>query len=400
MELVFEIQNTKQLIPHHASRCTFRQAGGKIGRASDCDWVIPDAKRHLSGHHAQVTFNRGMFYLTDLSSNGVFTGGGAQLRKGEAMRVEHGSVYRMGDFEMCARLVRDPGLFETQVGRAQAAGSIIPDDAFLDLDPLVALDRQEQIYAEQDDLTALTAPRRDPRQRADFARIDMESLPLPELVVDQTPAQPAPAPEKPVPEQQSPLFWERFGQALGVDLQGLDNESREAMAIKAARLLAQSVSGLQQSLRSRSELKNELRLAQTTVQLTSKNPLKHAGDSGEALRRLLQPNKPGQLSAEQAIARAVRDLQAHPVALLMASRAAVRATLEHFSPEQLTLRLERDGSKALFAMPGGRWRAFVRYHQALRQDDEWSERLMARDFARAYDEQVRLIATLNTEHQG
>ena len=41
-----------------------------------------------------------------------------------------------------------------------------------------------------------------------------------------------------------------------------------------------------------------------------------------------------------------------------------------------------------------------RLHAALAQNDDWSDRLFARDFASAYEEQVRLIATLNTDLQG
>lgn len=95
------------------------------------------------------------------------------------------------------------------------------------------------------------------------------------------------------------------------------------------------------------------------------------------------------------MARAFRDLQAHQVALLSASRAAVRATLDHFAPEPLALRLERDGRLSRLSGAGGRWRAYQRYHQRLRHDDDWTERLLARDFAQAYEEQVRLIATLH-----
>ncbi|WP_367946894.1 type VI secretion system-associated FHA domain protein [Klebsiella pneumoniae] len=54
----------------------------------------------------------------------------------------------------------------------------------------------------------------------------------------------------------------------------------------------------------------------------------------------------------------------------------------------------------MLATSGSRWRAYGRYHQSLCQDDDWSERLLARDFAQAYEEQVRLISTLYTEHQG
>lgn len=400
MELVFEMLNTKQFVPTDLCQKTFKQAGGLIGRGEDCDWIIPDRKRHLSNHHALISYREGVFFLTDTSSNGIQDReSGACLRKGEAMRIEHGSVYVMGDFEIRARLVRDPASFDVEVGRPQAAGSIIPDDAFLDLDPLNALDQQECVYSEIDELIAPSTTIEDSRQRADYARIDMERLMVPKLINAPAEPEPEPAPAPKAVERQSEGFWEHFGAALGVDLKGLDHDAREALALNAARLLKQSVGGLQQSLRTRSELKNELRLAQTTVQGTHKNPLKFAVDAGEALGILLQPNKPGQLPAEQAISRAFRDLQAHQVALLTASRAAVRGTLEHFSPQQLTLRFERD-NKPLLATSGSRWRAYGRYHQALRQDDDWSERLLARDFAQAYEEQIRLISTLHTDHQG
>jgi type VI secretion system protein ImpI len=397
MELVFEMLNTKQFVPTELCQKTFKQAGGVIGRGDDCDWIIPDRKRHLSSHHAVISYRDGAFYLTDTSSNGIqVSDSGARLRKGEAVRIEHGSLYVLGDFEIRARLIRDPAVFNVEVGRPQAAGSIIPDDAFLDLDPLNALDQQERVYSEIEELISPRTVIQDTRQRADYARIDMESLMVPELVEAPLAAEPV-APK--VVERQSEGFWEQFGAALGVDLKDLGHDAKEALALNAALLLKQSIGGLQQSLRTRSELKNELRLAQTLVQGTHKNPLKFAVDAGEALDILLQPNKPGQMPAGQAISRAFRDLQAHQVALLTASRAAVRSTLEHFSPQQLTLRFERD-NKPLLATSGSRWRAYGRYHQALRQDDDWSERLLARDFAQAYEEQIRLISTLNADHQG
>lgn len=397
MELVFEMLNTKQFVPAELCQKAFKQAGGVVGRGDDCDWVIPDCKRHLSSHHAVVSYREGAFYLTDISSNGIkASGSGARLRKGEAVRIEHGSLYELGDFEIRARLIRDPAVFDMEAGRPQAAGSVIPDNAFLDLDPLRALDQQERVYSEIEELISPRTVIQDSRQRADYARIDMESLMVPELVEAPVVAEPV-APK--VVERQAESFWEHFGAALGVDLKRLDHDAKEALALRAAGLLKQSIDGLQQSLRTRSELKNELRLARTLVQGTHRNPLKFTTDAGEALNILLQPNKPGQMPAGQAIPRAFGDLQAHQVALLTASRAAVRSTLEHFSPQQLTLRFERD-NKPLLATSGSRWRAYGRYHQALRQDDDWGERLLARDFAQAYEEQVRLISTLNATPQG
>lgn len=398
MELVFEVLNTKQLIPAQLCQKTFKQAGGVIGRAEDCDWVIPDMKRHLSNHHVLISYRDGTYFLTDTSSNGVQTSGsGARLSKGDTVPIAHGSVYVLGNIEISARLVPPQTGSNSEAGRPRAAGSIIPDDSFLDLDPLNALDQQERVYSEIDELISPGMAVEDTRQRADYALIDMENLMVPQLI--DAPPEPVDAPQANLVERQADGFWEKFASALGVDLKGLDHEAKETLAFNAARLLKQSIDGLQQSLRTRSELKNELRLAQTTVHISQQNPLKFAVDAGQALGALLQPNPPGQLAPEQAIARAFRDLQAHQVALLTASRAAVRSTLEHFSPQQLTLRFERD-NRPLLATSGSRWRAYGRYHQALRQDDDWCERLMARDFAQAYEEQIRLISALHTDRQG
>ncbi len=397
MELVFDMVSAQQFVPGLISSKTFKQAGGIIGRAEDCDWVIPDRKRVLSSRHAVVSYRDGAFFLTDTSSNGIqLKDSGASLDKGRAQRIEHGSVYCLGDFEIRARLIQDPASFEGDIGRSQPAGSIIPDDAFLDLDPLTALDQQERVYAEVDDLTAVLSPPRAQAQQRDYAQIDEENLQIPELVMPTPAAQPKAAPE---PERLPPDFWTRFGEALGVDLNDLNEEARQALALKAANLLKQSVGGLQQALRTRGELKNEMRLSLTTVQSAGNNPLKHSIDSSEALNLLLRGGKAGQLPAEQAVGRAYRDLQAHQVAMLAASRAAIKGMFEQLSPEQLALRFERD-NKPLMSTSGGRWRAYRRLHQAMQRGDDWSERLFTRDFAQAYEEQVRLIATLNTDLQG
>ena len=242
MELVFEMLNTKQFVPTQLCQKTFKQAGGVIGRGEDCDWIIPDRKRHLSNHHALISYREGTFFLTDTSSNGIQNStSGARLHKGDTVRIEHGSVYVLGDFEIRARLVHALATCDVEVGRPQAAGSIIPDDAFLDLDPLSALDQQERVYSEIDEMISPSTVPEDTRQRADYARIDMESLMVPELV--DAPAEPAPAPAAKAVERQSDGFWEKFAGALGVDLNGLDHDAREALALNAARLLKQSVSG-------------------------------------------------------------------------------------------------------------------------------------------------------------
>lgn len=400
MELVFEMLNARQFIATPPRQKTFGPTGGVIGRGEGCDWIIPDHRRLLSKRHAQVSFREGEFFLTDISGNGTtHRESGERLPNGEPVRIKDGDIYMMGDFEVLARLLAGPASNATETVRPVPTGNLIPDDAFLDLDPLKALDQRERVYPEIDELINPTVVPPDALHRPDYARVDMESLLLPELIdAPIEPARESVALSDAV-ERPHEGFWERFGNALGMDLNSLDIEAREALAISTARLLKESVQGLQQSLRTRAELKNELRLAQTLIQSEQKNPLKFADDARHALQVLLQPAQPVQLSADQAIARAFRDLQAHQIALLAASRTTLRATLEHFSPQLLALRLERD-HRPLINTAGHYWRAYGRYHQALCQNDDWTERLLARDFAQAYEEQVRLISTLHTNHHG
>ena len=296
----------------------------------------------------------------------------------------------------CARLIQEPSKFDTDLQPSQPTGSIIPDDAFLDLDPLNALDQQEQRHY-QDDERSMLSPVTEPLQQAhDYARIDMENMPVPELISPaQPPTEPTPTPRETLP----PAFWAKYEQALGISLDGLSDDQREALAITAASLFKQCIGNLQQSLKTRSELKDELRLAQTTVQTSGNNPLRHAANSSEALTLMMRAQEPGQMSAPQAIARAYRDLQAHQVALSAASRTALNRMLEHLSPEQLNLRFERD-NKGLLNTNGARWKAYVRFYQSMKNEDDWNKQLFTRDFATAYEEQVRLIGTLNMDIQG
>lgn len=394
MELVMEMIGAQQHAGNGQTSRTFRAAGGVIGRNDNCDWVIPDPRRYLSGQHAEISYRDGSFYLTDVSSNGVsLRDSGERLGRGQPHRIEHGAVFCLGEFEIRARIQQDPADFEAQVGKPVPAGQIIPDDAFLDLDPLRALDQQEHQPVLDDYSSSLGTALVD-ESRGDYARIDMESLRVPELV--QPAPQPQPVQTPPPVTEASGGFWQALGQELGLALHDMPAEQREAVALQAASLLGQCIAGLQQSLRTRSELKNELRLAQTTIATAGNNPLKSQPHARDALASLLG-GQAGRQSARQLVKRAFHDLQAHQVALLAGSRAAVGAIHEQFAPEQLLLRFERSEQRSWLPTSGSRWRAYKRLHRRLQEDGNWGEQHFVREFARAYEEQARLVATLHAE---
>lgn len=382
MELVLEILNPDNAVAKQQPRKAFGLQGGHIGRDEHLHWVLTDKGQQMSRDHARVHYRTGHFWLTDMSTNGTWLKAtGERLEKHLSVRIDDGVVYQMGGFDVRARLLAAKQTPVVETPATPVSSLTIPEH--IDFSQLPSSTLPESLPVE-------------PQQCADYAPIEREHMVLPTLVPP-TP-EPVPIPEPLSPDQHE-LFWQQFAHALGVDLDDLDQTRREALAIDTARLFTLSIGHLQQSLRTRTELKNELRLALTTGQYARQNTLKHAATTRDAVRGLLL-DRPSAAQAERSITRSFSDLQAHQVAMLSASRAALRSTLDHFAPQHLTLRFERDGHKPLFATAGSLWRQYGRYHQALAEDDDWSERLLARDFAQVYEEQVRLIDSLHTDPQG
>ena len=84
----------------HRSR-VFGVNGGTIGRAPDNDWILPDSKRVVSGHHCEIEYRSGGFWLKDTSTNGVFVNE-AEEPASRSGRVElrDGDRLRLGDYEI------------------------------------------------------------------------------------------------------------------------------------------------------------------------------------------------------------------------------------------------------------------------------------------------------------
>ena len=79
----------------------FGVTGGRIGRAQDNDWVLPDSDRYVSSHHCKVGFRSGSWILEDTSTNGVFINGSDTPASVEgAYSLQDGDRLRLGDYEI------------------------------------------------------------------------------------------------------------------------------------------------------------------------------------------------------------------------------------------------------------------------------------------------------------
>ncbi|MBD8577093.1 type VI secretion system-associated FHA domain protein TagH [Pseudomonas syringae] len=391
MQLVLEIRDPAQRDWAATPLRRFVERGGVLGRHPACDWILDDPPRHVSNHHAVVSYRDGTFLLTDTSRNGTHDAAtGERLPLGVAQTIEHGSSYRLGRLRIDARLESAGHSVEPVAGQPAEAGSVIPDNAFVQPDPLKALAPGTGGLLENL-LTTGQAPVLTPPSALDGAGIDTENLTVPRLVAAAiaSPDLAAQAAEGP-----GQSFWSEFAAVLGVSLDDLTCAEREQLALSATALLRQALEGLQHSLRIRCELNDALRLGLSDAFVAGQHPFSQGLDSAGWLALLRQPG-----AAQVVLGQAMQSLQTHQVALLSASRAVLRTALEHVAPQRLMAQMEHD-HRTWLTTDGRRWRAYVRHHQTLSRDDDWTERLLARDFARAYAEQVRLIAPLYTPSQG
>jgi type VI secretion system protein len=88
-------------VPQQPLTASFDEQGGTIGRREDNDWVLPDQERFISSRHALISFDEGQFFITDVSSNGVFLNQ-ADTPLGSDIRapLQQGDTLTIGEYEI------------------------------------------------------------------------------------------------------------------------------------------------------------------------------------------------------------------------------------------------------------------------------------------------------------
>ena len=223
--------------------------------------------------------------------------------------------------------------------------------------------------------------------------------------VDQTPQ---PAPTAPAPPPAAPSAAAAavpavatgdldealrcFLRGAGLSKLGPGQQPPDEVLERAGQLFRVMVQGLMELLMSRSSVKGGFRIQQTTLQPADNNPLKFSLSVEDAMRALLSDGGTPNLSGEQALSQVVRDIKIHQVAMVAGMQAALHHLLERFDPAALEARLG-DASFVECVVPGARkvrnWDFYARFYgEMLREAEDDFQDLFARQFARAYEEQI------------
>lgn len=443
LNLILQISGSPAQGVGFERRKVFGGAGGRIGRGSDCDWVLSNP--YVSRHHATVSCIDGVFHVECISENGLAINDAQEiLPRLERRALKSGDTLFIDEYEISVRISEDaqaggatPDTAETaraaevsQASRAVGlAGETIPG-AVQDLMPpatgrpngLAPLmpEREESLEPLKRFLnrppTATTVPAGDPawnhsssladhfkpppippatevlpqgweeetgirRSPAELARVLAAQLSLSAQAAD-----PA-GPLRPAPASGATFDVDAFLRAAGLNPESVPAE----MAPTLGHIVRCVVQGLVDVLQARAAFRDQFRLPVTRVQMSQNNPLKFAINAEDALAALLRTPTRGYLSPLEAFEDAFDDIRFHQLAMVAGMRAGFNSIMRRFDPAKLREQADRR-NPGLFSWLGAKgryWNLYVnQFEEVAGNPDSVFQRLYGEEFSSAYERQL------------
>ena len=380
----------------------FSEDGGSIGRSLENDWILPDPDRYISARHAVIDYRGGIYYLVDLSTNGVYVNDEHEpIGKGNPRRLFNGDRLRMGDFEILVRLDKGESLvmpLDDDDDFPEDVEMQVPEDS---LRTGVQLLDEEEITGGDEFQSTLFST----------TRLESSAPPEPEpAAADVTPA-PAPEPAKSTPEptpaapkpkvrvQSTPVarsgddLFEAFLDAAGVDRSDLHPtvDPKEVMQ-NAGATLREFVDGVTRLLASRANLKAAFSLDQTSILPRRNNPLKLSENTLGSMKQLLVGREGEYLGPKNSVKEVCRDLLFHQDAFLDAMSDAFGEFADRFDPDELKSSFD-ENHKPLpllgFANKMRYWDLYCDLYPVITEKGSGRfPSMFAEEFVKSYDRQI------------
>lgn len=341
---------------------SLRLAGlsAQVGRRTDMDWVLPDSSRHISGHHFDITYRDGRYYISDLSANGTFRHG-ERYRLDSQHEIGEGDRYTVGHYIIHAS-------FESNAALAQPAAApphhAAPHYTPAISAPQISAPQMPMPPSEADDDWADLTPMRSP----DYGQ---SPQPAPASFPQMPPAPPQPAPPQPAPHDHGPLnhgwgapapnFQNQTSQnppppiappqaappatdtfmaafLLGA---GLPADTKMTLAPEdLGRMLGESLrvstEEMMKMLIDRAAVKMFFsKEERTMLSASGNNPMKFMTDANAALTAMFLAPRDGYMTGPAGFYDALTDIRLHQAAVVGALQPALAQMMEGLSPEDI-----------------------------------------------------------------
>ena len=204
-------------------------------------------------------------------------------------------------------------------------------------------------------------------------------------------AAPVPSPPSLTAEFSGDAAAREFLKALGTDGGAIPDVDLKSTLSRMGNAMRLMITGMREILMTRTSIKSEFRIEQTMIKVGGNNPLKFSISPEQAIEAMVQPSAKGYLDAEDAISEALRDIKAHEIAMVTGMEAALKGILAKLDPAVLeqTISVSSGLGSLLKGKKVRYWEVYQgMYAQISDQAENDFHELFAREFARAYQEQL------------
>jgi type VI secretion system protein len=242
----------------------------------------------------------------------------------------------------------------------------------------------------------------------------VEDFPGSESTITEEERPPLEPPPKRAPEKASPVPAKStsdsgsnkvdpvkiFLQAAGMDTGNIRPQDSAQIMQNAGQLLREFVVGTKDTIMSRSEIKNNLRVAQTTIKEGEYNPLRFSSGVDESLRALLLEKSRRNMSPVDAVRQSFNATRVHQLAMVDAMNVAVKSLYDRFDPVDLEERFDRGMKRGPILGTTKKlkyWELFADLYNAMAEGrSEGIPHMFADEFSRAYDARVKELIKSTT----
>jgi type VI secretion system protein ImpI len=352
----------------------------EIGRENR-DWTLPDPDKFISGRHCEVRYEKGAFWLCDVSRNGTFVNG-ANQRITSPYRLSDGDRLRIGRYIVSVSIKGE----RSALGAMENVDSSRPRQPRSDADPedrrtpqltdsFLARSTQQRMPAgtsqESEQAASPALPRTAP-QPFSFASDPFlaSSRPVEQQQRSQAsspPLQTSPATASNQAIQATEIF-QAIAAGAGVPPEVFLQRDPHDVAAEIGSVLRGVVDELVLLLKARAAAKVLAKSPhRTMISAADNNPLKFVPGSEEILEIMFARRRAGYLDAKRSIEDAFRDLKTHEIATYAAMQAALSRLVDDLSPDAIEKKLPASS----FASKKGRaWDAFVATWEAKEEAHE------------------------------
>ena len=320
MPLTLRVFGTRARALAGRARHTFGSEGGRIGRALDNDWVLPDPERYVSSHHARIVFSDGRYNLLDISSNGTFVNGAkVAIGRQGSHTLESGDQIAIGGYEL---LVEIGAPSDEDINAALATEPLVPISTTPTPDLGEALEMSGSMRR---------SPDGEHLGHGDHATASSQAL-------------------------------QTFQRGIGLDIDAAGATEHPHLLGIAGLLLREMTTGLVALAHERRSRRDDLSDSKTGRFDLRRDPIAHAGSVDEALSLLLTAEQRRLIPPVEAVRGAFSALETERRTSVDAARQAVADALARMDPETLE---QRFGAATDDAQAAHCWRQYRALHAKL-----------------------------------